>query len=85
MDDHRLKVGTIHTVHKHKLIFVAEFVEKTDVYHIAEQSNKWVVLKGGDHSAIVCSSITEQVMEVLKLLPNKPYHHQPFMQYLSRQ
>lgn len=84
MDDTRLKVGIIHTIHKEKLIYVAEFTDNKDTCHIVEQGNKWMLLRGVNYKGQVSISLTEKVMEVLKLLPNKPYNHKPFMQYLSR-
>ena len=84
MDDPRLRVGVIHNKNGEKYIYVAEFIENVDVFHIAEHNNQWIVLKGGDHSASASIWIPEQAMELLKVLPNRPYNYKPFMQYLSR-
>ena len=84
MEDKRFRVGVVNSVDGIQFIFVAEFVENVEIYHIAGYKNQWVVLKGGDHSVKLCAWIPEQAMELLKQLPNKPYDYQPFMQALSR-
>ena len=84
MNDPRFKIGIIHNGNGETFTFVAEFIENTDVYHIGEHNNQWVILKGIDGDAKFCVWISEQAVELLKALPNRPYNYQPFMQWLSR-
>ena len=84
MDDPRFNIGVITNECGDKYTFVAEFTENTDMYHIAEHCNQWILLKGKDGHAKYCVWISEQAAELLTLLPNRPYNYQPFMQWLSR-